>query len=89
MWNYTVLNNILLPNDCIAEEKLNADMYASNVAQMLSKLSGIPMCQKSAVEYLAELNTAREHFPELKKEGWRGFCALGSGLRVAKYKKGI
>ena len=56
---------------------------------MLSKLSGIPMCQKSAVEYLAELNAAREHFPELKKEGWKGFCALGSELQVVKYKKGI
>jgi len=68
-------------------EKHNPELYASNVAQLMSKKSGLPICKKSGIEYLDDIRRMKELHPEMDLIGWRGLFACSSELQASNLKK--
>ena len=59
----------------LAGEKSDPDIYANNVAALISKETGIPLASEgvSAIDYLEEIQKAREGgaCAELATTGWK------------------
>lgn len=70
-----------------SDEKADPDLYAQNVAQLLSRETGIPLTDRSALDYLGEIQSMREECPELKLTGWKRFLTCGSELQSVKKTK--
>ena len=67
-------------------EKHNPELYASNVAQLMSKKSGLPICKKGGIEYLDDIRRMKELHPEMDLIGWRGLFACSSELQASNLK---
>ena len=67
-------------------ERHNPELYASNVAQLMSKKSGLPICNKSGIEYLHDIRRMKELHPEMDLIGWRGLFACSSELQASNLK---
>ena len=68
-------------------EKCNPELYASNVAQLMSQKSGLPICKKSGLEYLDDIRRMRQLRPEMDLIGWRGLFACSSELQASKLER--
>ena len=44
----------------ISDEKNDAHLYAQNVAKLMSRETGIPLVDKTALEYLQEIDDMRD-----------------------------
>jgi len=76
---------VYYPNE---EEKSSPDIYAANIAKLLSKEARIPMSDQSALEYLEEIQTMRDRgYPELQLTGWKRLLTSGSELQSVKKSK--
>ena len=71
----------------ISDEKNDAHLYAKNVAKLMSRETGIPLADKTALEYLQEIDDMRDKCQELKTSGWKRFLTTGSEQHVQKKNK--
>ena len=69
-----------------SDEKNDANLYAQNVAKLISRETGIPLADKTALEYLEEINNMRDKCEELKTSGWKRFLTTGSERQSSKKK---
>ena len=70
--NFSLLNS---GSTLLADEKSDPDVYADNVAALISKETGIPLASEgvSAMDYLEEIQKVREEgaCAELATTGWK------------------
>lgn len=68
-------------------ERQNPELYASNVSQLMSKMSGLPLCKKSGWEYLREIGRMREQCPDMNLSGWKGLFACASEMQASTHER--
>ena len=66
------------------DEKSDPDLYAKNIAKFVSKETGIPLAERSALDYLEELRNLRGECEELKTTGWKRLFSCGSEMQAVK-----
>ena len=69
-----------------SDEQNDANLYALNVAKLMSQETGIPLADKTALEYLEEIDNMRDKCEELKTSGWKRLFTLGSERQSARKK---
>ena len=67
-----------------SDEKNDAHLYAQNVAKLMSRETGIPLADKTALEYLEEIDNMRDKCEELKTSGWKRLFTIGSERQSLK-----
>ena len=70
-----------------SDEKADPDLYADNISKLMSRESGIPQTDRSALDYLADIQSMRDECPDLKMTGWKRLLTCGSELQSVKKAK--
>ena len=70
-----------------SDEKADPDLYADNISKLMSRESGIPQTDRSALDYLADIQSMRDECPDLKMTGWKRLLTCGSELQSAPLRK--
>ena len=70
-----------------SDEKADPDLYADNISKLMSRESGIPQTDRSALDYLADIQSMRDECPDLKMTGWKRLMTCGSELQSVPLRK--
>ena len=77
---------VIISHSFFADEKMDPELYALNMAKLVSREAGIPLAKNDALLYLKEIMDMRDCIDELKPTGWKRFLSCGIELPSHKRK---